>query len=41
MKDKRAWGNGWVPVDERKGIDSLEIRIVEIKTDQGPVGWNC
>ena len=24
-------------MDERKGINSLESRIMEIKTDQGPV----
>lgn len=30
-------GNCWVRMEERKGINSLESRIMQMKTDQGPV----
>lgn len=35
-KTQRTWGNGWVRMDERKRINSLESMIMEIKTDQEP-----
>lgn len=32
-------GKWWVKVGERKGINSSERRVREIKTHQGPVRW--
>lgn len=37
IKTPRTWGNGWVRTDERKGINFLESRIMQMKTDQGPL----